>query len=195
MDQGGDGLQLAGQLHEAGALPAAQLKYLVHQKAGREVAALPGEAVAQRLTGGGVGPDKVGGGVVLPEAGELRQVEAGPNLGVPRIAVAHPGLVVPKKDQHKGLGPGVQLPGQPLHGGQGAGDIGHIVVEHVAGLRRPAGVARGQEDLLGGGGLIGTVVLIADGEGEPGARFPQSASRRSASRHPPGPPAPRSSSR
>ena len=60
MDQGGDGLQLAGQLHEAGALPAAQLKYLVHQKAGREVAALPGEAAAQRLTGGGVGPDEIG---------------------------------------------------------------------------------------------------------------------------------------
>ena len=82
--------------------------------------------------------------------------------------------MVPKKDQHKGLGPGVQLPSQPLHGGQGAGDIGHIVVEHVAGLRRPAGVPRGQEDLLGGGSLIGAVVLIADGEGEPGARFPQS---------------------
>ena len=54
VDQGGHLPHLAGKLHKGRSRPAAQVKDLGHEEAGREIPAVPGEVVAQNLFGGGV---------------------------------------------------------------------------------------------------------------------------------------------
>ena len=170
MDQGGDLPHLAGQLHKAGARPAAQVKDLGHEEAGGEIPAVPGEVVAQNLFGGGVGPDEIGRGVVVVKALEGAQVKGQPHGGIGGVAVAPPGLVVPKEHQHHRLVQTVQVLGQLVHGGDGLPHPGEIVVPDVAALLVQTAALGG--DVLGdgrGGPLIGAVVLIGHGEGEAGA--------------------------